>query len=185
MTDKLLSESESKMKKAVEALKRNLATIRTGRASPGLIEGLMVDYFGTSMPLNQLATISVPEARLLAIQPWDKQAISLVEKAILQANLGLNPSNDGTLIRIPIPPLTDERRQELVKMVQKRVEEGRVSIRNARRDSMDQARSLKKNKEISEDQERRAEERLQKLTDDYVRRINDAGAAKEKDLIET
>ncbi|MCH9037189.1 MAG: ribosome recycling factor [Chloroflexi bacterium] len=185
MTDKLLSESESKMKKAVEALKRNLATIRTGRASPGLIEGLMVDYFGTSMPLNQLANISVPEARLLAIQPWDKQAISLVEKAILQANLGLNPSNDGTLIRIPIPPLTDERRQELVKMVQKRVEEGRVSIRNARRDSMDQTRSLKKNKEISEDQERRTEERLQKLTDDYVRRINDAGAAKEKDLIET
>lgn len=185
MTDKLLSESESKMKKTVEALKRNLATIRTGRASPGLIEGLMVDYFGTSMPLNQLANISVPEARLLAIQPWDKQAISLVEKAILQANLGLNPSNDGTLIRIPIPPLTDERRQELVKMVQKRVEEGRVSIRNARRDSVDQARSLKKNKEISEDQERRAEERLQKLTDDYVRRINDAGAAKEKDLIET
>ena len=185
MTDKLLSESESKMKKAVEALKRNLATIRTGRASPGLIEGLMVDYFGTSMPLNQLANISVPEARLLAIQPWDKQAISLVEKAILQANLGLNPSNDGTLIRIPIPPLTDERRQELLKMVQKRVEEGRVSIRNARRDSVDQARSLKKNKEISEDQERRAEERLQKLTDDYVRRINDAGAAKEKDLIET
>ena len=185
MTDKLLSESESKMKKAVEALKRKLATIRTGRASPGLIEGLMVDYFGTSMPLNQLANISVPEARLLAIQPWDKQAISLVEKAILQANLGLNPSNDGTLIRIPIPPLTDERRQELVKMVQKRVEEGRVSIRNARRDSVDQARSLKKNKEISEDQERRAEERLQKLTDDYVRRINDAGAAKEKDLIET
>jgi ribosome recycling factor len=185
MTDKLLSESESKMKKAVEALKRNLATIRTGRASPGLIEGLMVDYFGTSMPLNQLANISVPEARLLAVQPWDKQAISLVEKAILQANLGLNPSNDGTLIRIPIPPLTDERRQELVKMVQKRVEEGRVSIRNARRDSMDQARSLKKSKEISEDQERRAGERLQKLTDDYVRRINDAGAAKEKDLIET
>jgi ribosome recycling factor len=185
MTDKLLSESESKMKKAVEALKRNLATIRTGRASPGLIEGLMVDYFGTSMPLNQLANISVPEARLLAVQPWDKQAISLVEKAILQANLGLNPGNDGTLIRIPIPPLTDERRQELVKMVKKRVEEGRVSIRNARRDSMDQARSLKKSKEISEDQERRAGERLQKLTDDYVRRINDAGAAKEKDLIET
>ena len=185
MTDKLLSEAESKMKKAVEALKRNLTTIRTGRASPGLIEGLMVDYFGTSMPLNQLANISVPEARLLAIQPWDKQAISLVEKAILQANLGLNPSNDGTLIRIPIPPLTDERRQELVKMVQKRVEEGRVSIRNARRDSMDQTRSLKKNKEISEAQERRTEERLQKLTDDYVRRINDAGAAKEKDLIET
>ncbi len=145
----------------------------------------MVDYFGTSMPLNQLANISVPEARLLAIQPWDKQAISLVEKTILQANLGLNPSNDGTLIRIPIPPLTDERRQELVKMVHKRVEEGRVSIRNARRDSMDQARTLKKEKEISEDEERRAEERLQKLTDNYVRRVNDVGAAKEKELIET
>ncbi|MEE9249463.1 MAG: ribosome recycling factor, partial [Dehalococcoidia bacterium] len=149
------------------------------------IENLMVDYFGTSMPLNQLANISVPEARLLAIQPWDKQAISLVEKTILQANLGLNPSNDGTLIRIPIPPLTDERRQELVKMVHKRVEEGRVSIRNARRDSMDQARTLKKEKEISEDEERRAEERLQKLTDNYVRRVNDVGAAKEKELIET
>lgn len=173
------------MKRAVEALQRNLATIRTGRASPGLIENLMVDYFGTSMPLNQLANISVPEARLLAIQPWDKQAISLVEKTILQANLGLNPSNDGTLIRIPIPPLTDERRQELVKMVHKRVEEGRVSIRNARRDSMDQARTLKKEKEISEDQDRRAGEQLQKLTDNYVHRINDVGAAKEKELIET
>jgi len=183
--DKLLSDTEARMKKAVEALRRDLASLRSGRASTGLVEHLQIDYFGTTMQLNQLANISVPEARLITIQPWDKQAITIVEKAILQSNLGLNPSNDGTLIRVPIPSLTEERRKELVKVVHQRMEEGRVSIRNGRRDSVDQVRSLKKKKEISEDEERRTGEKLQKLTDDYIGRINSLGEAKEKELIET
>jgi len=182
--ENLVSEAESKMKRALDALRKDLATVRTGRANPALVEHLLVDYYGTMMPLNQLASISVPEARLLAVQPWDRQAIPVVEKTILQANLGLNPSNDGTLIRIPIPPLTDQRRQELVKMVYKRVEEGRVSVRNTRRDSLDQARNLKKNKEVSEDDERRCTDRLQKLTDDYIQKFNEVGQVKEKELIE-
>ena len=173
------------MNKAVEASRRTLATLRTGRASPALVENLQVNCYGTTMPLNQLANISVTEAKLLTIQPWDKQALPHIEKGILQANIGLNPSNDGTLIRVPIPPLTEERRKELVKMVHQRVEEGRVSIRNVRRDILEQARTLKKDKEISEDEERRAENRLQKLTDEYINKINDLGQAKEKELIET
>ena len=137
--------------------------------SPALIEGLQIDYYGTSVTLNQLASISVPEARLLMVQPWDKRSIPAVEKSILKADLGLNPSSDGELIRIPIPALTDERRRDLAKLVNRRVEEGRVSVRTARRESVDQARSLKKAKEISEDEERRATEQLQKLTDSFVK----------------
>lgn len=173
------------MQKAVEALRRDLATLRTGRASAALVEHLQVDYYDNPMPLNQLANISVPEARLITIQPWDKQALSQIEKAILQANLGLNPSNDGSIIRVPIPTLTEERRKELVKVVHQRMEEGRVSLRNARRDSIEQVRSLEKSKDISEDERRRAEDRLQKLTDEYTKRINDLGQAKERELIET
>ncbi|MEE9199246.1 MAG: ribosome recycling factor [Dehalococcoidia bacterium] len=184
MIEELLSDTETRMKKAVEALRRDLTTLRTGRASPALVEHLQVDFYDTTMPLNQLASISVPEARLLAIQPWDRQALPQIEKAILQANLGLNPNNDGTLIRVPIPPLTEERRKELVKVLHQRMEEGRVSARNIRRDTLEQVRTLKKEKEVSEDEEHRAEERLQKITDEYIDRINDVGQAKEKELIE-
>lgn len=184
-TDNLLEEAELKMEDSVDALARSLASVRTGRASPGLIEHLQIDYYGTSVPLNQLASISVPEARLLTVQPWDKRSIPAVEKSILQADLGLNPASDGELIRIPIPPLTDERRRDLAKLVSRRVEEGRVSIRNARRESVDQARSLKKAKEISEDEERRTTEQLQKLTDSFVKKISDLGQAKEQELMES
>jgi ribosome recycling factor len=172
------------MKSANEALRRDLATLRTGRASTGIVEHLQVEAYGAPMPLNQLASLSVPEARLITIQPWDKQNLAQIERAILQANLGLNPSNDGTILRIPIPALTEERRKELVKMVHQRVEEGRVSLRNARRDSIDQVRSQEKKKEVSEDERRRAEDRLQKLTDDYTNKINELGQAKEKELME-
>ena len=184
-TDKLLEDAELKMEDSVDAIARSLASIRTGRASPALIEGLQIDYYGTSVALNQLASISVPEARLLMVQPWDKRSIPAVEKSILRADLGLNPSSDGELIRIPIPPLTDERRRNLAKLVNRRVEEGRVSVRTARRESVDQARSLKKAKEISEDEERRATEQLQKLTDSFVKRITDLGQAKEQELMES
>ena len=184
MTDKAISDAESKMKSANEALRRDLATLRTGRASTGIVEHLQVEAYGSPMPLNQLASLSVPEARLITIQPWDKQNLAQIERAILQANLGLNPSNDGTILRIPIPALTEERRKELVKMVHQRVEEGRVSLRNARRDSIDQVRSQEKKKEVSEDERRRAEDRLQKLTDDYTNKINELGQAKEKELME-
>ncbi|MFQ5872848.1 MAG: ribosome recycling factor [Dehalococcoidia bacterium] len=185
MIEQLISDTEDRMQKAVEALRRDLATLRTGRASAALVEHLQVDYYDSPMPLNQLANISVPEARLITIQPWDKQALSQIEKAILQANLGLNPSNDGSIIRVPIPTLTEERRKELVTVVHQRMEEGRVSLRNARRDSIEQVRSLEKSKDISEDERRRAEDRLQKLTDEYTKRINDLGQAKERELIET
>lgn len=183
-TDDLLTEAELKMEDAVDALVRSLASVRTGRASPGLIENLHIDYYGTSTPLNQLASIAVPEARLLTVQPWDKSSIPAVEKSILQADLGLNPASDGTIIRIPIPPLTDERRRDLVKLVNRRVEEGRVSVRNARRESVEQARSMKKAKEISEDEERRAADQIQKLTDAFVKRVSDLGEAKELELME-
>ena len=184
MMGKILSESESKMKKSVEALKRDLATTRTGRATPALVEHLQVNYYDTPMPLNQLATISVPEAKLLTIQPWDKQALSHIEKAILQANLGLNPSNDSTIIRVPIPPLTEERRKEMVKMVQRRVETGRVSLRNIRRESLEQTRNLRKNQGLSEDEERRGGDKLNNLTEKYVKQMNDLGQSKTKELIE-
>ncbi len=183
-TDKLLEDAELKMEDSVDALARSLASVRTGRASPALIENLQIDYYGAAVPLNQLASIAVPEARLLTVQPWDKRSIPAVEKSILQADLGLNPASDGEIIRIPIPPLTDERRRDLAKLVGRRVEEGRVSVRNARRESVEQARALKKAKDISEDEERRATDRLQKLTDSFVKKIADLGQAKEQELME-
>ena len=185
MEEPLLSDAEAGMKKSIEAIRRDLATLRTGRASPSLVEHLQVDYYGTPMPLNQLANISVPEARLITIQPWDKEALPKIEKVILQSNLGLNPNNDGSLIRVPIPPLTEERRKELVKVVHQRVEGGRVSLRNVRRVSLEQVRAQRKNKEISEDEERQTQDRLQKLTDAYIQQVNNLGQAKEKELIET
>ena len=183
-TDDLLTEAELKMEDSVDALVRSLASVRTGRASPGLIENLLIDYYGASTPLNQLASIAVPDARLLTVQPWDKSSIPAVEKSILQADLGLNPASDGAIIRIPIPPLTDERRRELAKLVSRRVEEGRVSVRNARRESVEQARSMKKAKDISEDEERRATDQIQKLTDSFIKKVTELGEAKEQELME-
>ncbi len=183
MIDDVLADAKDRMSKAVEALRKELATIRTGRAHPGLIEHLRVEYYGAPTPLNQLATISVPEPRLLTIQPWDQQSLGAIEKAILKSDLGLNPNNDGNTIRLAIPQLTEERRKELVKVVHKKVEEGRVGVRNVRRDRHDELRRLQKEKEISEDAQYLAQEELQKLTDSFIQEVERVGEEKEAELL--
>lgn len=184
MVSEILSSADVKMGKTVEVLQRELATIRTGRASPALVEQIRVDYYGVPTPLGQMATISVPEARLLVIQPWDKGSLSSIEKAILKSGLGLNPANDGDVIRLAIPQLTEERRRELVRVVRKRVEEGRVAIRNVRRETMEQLRDLARNKEISEDEQKRALELLQRLTDRFVEESDSIARDKEAEVLE-
>jgi len=183
MIDDVLADAKDRMGKAVEALRKELATIRTGRAHPGLIEHLRIDYYGAPTPLNQLATISVPEPRLLVIQPWDRQSLGDIEKAIHKADLGLNPINDGNVIRLVIPQLTEERRKELAKVVRKKVEEGRVAVRNVRRDRHDELRRLQREKEISEDAQYLAQEELQKLTDGFIQEIERVGEEKEAELL--
>lgn len=183
MIDDVLADAKDRMGKAVEALRKELATIRTGRAHPGLIEHLRVDYYGAPTPLNQLATISVPEPRLLVIQPWDRQSLGNIEKAIHKADLGLNPINDGNVIRLVIPQLTEERRKDLAKVVRKKVEEGRVAVRNVRRDRHDELRRLQREKEISEDAQYLAQEELQKLTDGFIQEIERVGEEKEAELL--
>jgi ribosome recycling factor len=183
MIDDVFNDAKDRMTKAVEALRRELATIRTGRAHPGLVEHLHVDYYGTPTPLNQIASISVPEPRLLVIQPWDRQAMGAIEKAILKSDLSLTPTNDGTVIRLSIPQPTEERRRELAKVVRKKVEEGRVEVRNIRRDGHDELRRLQREKLISEDDQYRGQEKLQKLTDDFVQQIDHVGEEKEAELL--
>ena len=184
MIGETLADAEDRMAKAVEALRRELATVRTGRANPALVDHLKVDYYGTPTPLKQLASVMVPEARLLTIQPWDKGSLTAIEKAIQKSDLGLNPTNDGSLIRLAIPPLTEERRRELVRMVHKKVEEGRVAIRNIRRDAHSMLRDLLHDKEISEDQEHNAQEELQKVTDRVIAEADGVGQEKEEELLE-
>lgn len=184
MIKDVLAAAEVRMKKALQAQERELATVRTGRASPALVEHLKVDYYGAPTPVIQVATISVPEARLLVIQPWDRQLLSGIEKAVLKSDLGLNPTNDGTVIRLVFPHLTQERRQELVKIVRKRVEEGRVALRNTRRDAHEELRAMEKRKEISEDEQKRASEQLQKLLDVHVLLMDQLGTNKEAELME-
>jgi ribosome recycling factor len=177
-------DAEERMSKALDALRRELATIRTGRASPTLVERVEVEYYGTMTPLNQLAGVSAPEPRLLVIQPWDKGSIASIERAIRTADLGVNPNNDGDVIRIAIPPLTEERRHELVKVVRSKVEDSRVAIRNIRRDAMSQVKELMQEKMISEDEERRGEQEVQELTDKYIGQAESIGKEKEEDVLE-
>lgn len=184
MIDDILLEMSTKMGKAIEATKKDLTTIRTGRATPAIVDHIKVDYYGVPTPLSQIATISVPEAKLLLIQPWDKQALSSIEKAILKSDLGLNPTNDGTVLRIRIPQLTEERRRELAKVVRKRVEEGRVALRNIRRSALEEIRELERKKEISQDAQKRAQERLQELTDSLIEEVDKVGRDKERELLE-
>ena len=184
MIDEVELQADEKMDKALEALKKELAAVRTGRANPGLVEHVQVEYYGTITPLNQISGISVPEARLIVINPWDKQALSTIEKALLKANLGLTPSNDGKVIRLAIPQLTEERRKELVKMVGKRVEEGRIEVRSVRRDAIEEMRSLQKNKQISGDDLKRGQDQIQKLTDGYIAQIADIAKNKEAELMQ-
>ena len=184
MIQDVLANAESRMSKAIDALRRDLGGIRTGRASPSLVERLTVEYYGTPTPLNQLAGISVPEPRLLVIQPWDRGTMGSIEKAIQKSELGLNPSNDGQVIRITIPPLTEERRKQLVKVVHGHVEEGKVAIRNIRRDAMADVRELMTERLISEDDERRAEHQVDELTKRFIDEADKIGRAKEREVLE-
>ena len=184
MSEQTLYDIEHKMHRSVEAMQKELATVRTGRASPGLIEHLHVEYTGSSLPLNQLAGITVSGPNLLIIQPWDRGSIGDIEKAILTSDLGLNPMNDGRVIRVNIPPLTEERRQELIKVVRRRVEEGKVTIRNLRREVIDELKVQEKNKEISQDEQKRTQGQLQKVTDSFIVEIDRIGQDKEQDILE-
>ncbi len=184
MIEPVLQKTEEKMRASVEALKRELATIRTGRASPALIEYIRMEYAGVPTPLNQIAGISAPEPRLLVIQPWDKNCIRDIEKALLKSDLGLHPTSDGNVIRLVIPPLSEERRQELTKVVHRRIEERKIALRNIRHETLEEFRKLEKNKEISQDIEKRATELLQKLTDKYILETEKIGKAKETELME-
>jgi ribosome recycling factor len=184
MIDDVLQETEGQMSKALEALHHTLGSIRTGRASTSLVEHLQVEAYESTMPLNQLANISIPESRLIVIQPYDAGTIRNIERAIQQSELGLNPQNDGRLIRLALPQLTEERRRELVKQVRARVEDIKVSIRNHRRDSMEDLRQLENEKLISEDDMHRAQERIQQLTDRYTKDADQIGATKEEEVME-
>jgi len=184
MIEDVLKDAEERMSKAVEVLQDDLKTIRTGRASPALVERLLVEYYGTPTPLNQLATISAPEVRLLTIRPWDPSILPAIEKAILKSELGLTPINDGKIIRLPIPRLTEERRRELVRLVKKRVEEGRVAIRNIRRDALNDLRELEKEGLIAEDEFYRAKDDLQELTDKFIKKMGEIGRKKEEEIVE-
>ena len=183
-TKEVLHNTEDKMKKTFEAVTRQFVEVSTGRAHPGLVEGLHIDYYGTPTLIKQLASISVPDAHLITIQPWDKTAIPEIEKAILKSNLGINPSNNGTLLRLSIPPLSKERRQELAKLVHKMTEEGRISLRTIRRDSKEDLEKLEKDKVITEDDKFRGVEQLQKIVDKYIGKIDELLKSKEKEILD-
>jgi ribosome recycling factor len=184
MQPELKKRLTDRMERAIDALKKELASIRTGRASLAIFEGITVNYYGTPTPINQVATMSIPESRLITIQPWEPKLIQEIEKAIQKSDLGLNPTNDGKIIRIAIPPLTEERRKQIIKHVHKRVEEAKVSIRNIRREFNDEIKKLEKEKHISEDDTRKSLEEVQKLTDSYIKRADEIMVHKEAEIME-
>ncbi len=184
MIDDLLKDAERRMEKSVEALQKELGTIRAGRANPALVERVHVDYYGSPTPLQSLATVTAPEPRLLVIQPYDRTSIQAIEKVLRSGELGFNPSNDGIVIRIPIPPLTEDRRKEFVKLVRKHAEEARISIRNIRRDDMEHIKKLEKEGEVGVDDTDRGLTQLQKVTDRFVARVDDLAHHKEQDILE-
>jgi ribosome recycling factor len=176
--------NEGKMKKAIDALRRELSTLRAGRATPALLDKITVDYYGTPTPINQVANIAVPEPRMITIQAWEKSMIAQIEKAILKSDLGLTPNSDGTVIRLNIPQLTQQRRMELVKVIHKKAEDSRIVVRNSRRDANDAVKKLEKDKTISEDDVKKAQDDMQKLTDKYVKEVDAIMSAKEKEIME-
>jgi ribosome recycling factor len=184
MKEEILSELRQKMEKSIEALKKDLNKIRTGRASVALLDGIKVNAYETLMPLDQVASISVPESRLITIKPWDQSIIGEIEKSLLKSELGLTPMNDGKLIRISIPPLTEERRKELAKMAKKMAEEAKISIRNHRREANDMFKELKNEKEISEDEMYKSQDQTQKITDDFTKKADEITSEKEKEIVE-
>ena len=182
--DEVLADADFRMNKSVEVLNRDLTSLRTGRATPALLENLMVDYYGVPTPLNQVAAVSAPEASLLIVQPWDRQALKDIERSLQKSEMGFNPSNDGTVIRVPIPPLSQERRKEMVRVLKKKIEDGKVAVRNVRRDALEQLRSLERNKHLSQDDNRRAQDRLQKATDACIALIDQVSSGKEAEIMQ-
>jgi ribosome recycling factor len=182
--ESVLSEVSTKMDRAVDAFKRDLTQLRTGRATPALVENIDVDYYGSMTPLKQIASISTPDARAIMIQPWDTAAMREIEKSLQTSDMGFNPSNDGTTITVPIPPLTQERRQEMVKLLKGKMEDGKISVRNVRRDGLESLRKLEKEKSISQDDGRRAQDQLQKTTDGHTKLIDETGSAKEAEILQ-
>lgn len=184
MKDEILSEMREKMNNSLDALKKEFVRLRTGRASTSLLDGIKVSCYETQMPIDQVASISVPESRLITVKPWDQSIIKDIEKSILKSELGLTPMNDGKIIRISIPPLTEERRKELAKLAKKMAEEGKISIRNHRREANDMFKELKNEKEISEDEMFKAQDEVQKITDEFIKKIDEVTSEKEKEIIE-
>jgi ribosome recycling factor len=184
MSKDVIKETKEKMEKSLEHYKSELKTVRTGRASVAMFENIKVDYYGTPTPLNQVGTLSAPEPRLITIHPWEPSLIQPIEKAIMTSNMGFNPSNDGVMIRIPIPPLTEERRRDIVKMIKKMAEDAKVIIRNIRRDANETIKKLEKDKEISEDEAKRLIGKVQEITDEFISNIDEVTANKEKDVME-
>ncbi|MCD6418079.1 ribosome recycling factor [bacterium] len=181
--EKVLEETENRMKKTVDSISQQLARLRTGKATPALLEGIKVDYYGSMMPINQIASISTPEPRLLVVHPWDKSAVPAVEKAILSSDLGLNPNSDGTVIRIPIPPLNEERRKELVKVAKNIAEDGKIGLRNIRREIIDDIKAKQKNGEIPEDDSYRLQDKIQEITEKFTHKIDELLKAKEEEIM--
>jgi ribosome recycling factor len=184
MINDITSDAENGMKKAVDSFKRDLQKIRTGRANTSMLDGLKVDYYGTPTPVNQVATVQVVDARLITVKPWEKNMIPVIDKAIRASDLGINPVADSELVRLPIPPLTQERRKELAKNVNKQTEEARVAVRSARRDAMEMIKDAEKEKQVSEDERKKGEKSIQDLTDKYIAAIEDIAKAKEKEIME-
>ena len=180
----VLSETSTKMDRTLDAFNRDLTQLRTGRATSAMVENVEVDYYGNMTPLKQIASISVPDARAIMIQPWDAGSLREIEKSLTTSEMGFNPSNDGVTITVPIPQLTQERRQDMVKLLKRKIEDGKVSIRNVRRDSLESLRKLEKDKSISQDDGRRAQDRLQKTTDEFTKKIDETGSAKEAEILQ-
>jgi len=184
MSKQILIDADARMKKAVEVVRDELARIRTGKATTALLDGIKVDYYGTLTPLKQVANISTPDAHTISVQAWEKSTLGAIEKAIQNANLGLNPVNDGTILRVPIPPLNEERRKELVKLVKKFAEDGKIAVRNVRRDAIEHLKKAEKSEHVSEDERRRQEQEAQKMTDRHIKEIDGLVLQKEKEIME-
>ncbi len=180
----VLAEAERKMGQSIEAMRRDISTLRTGRATPALIEDLSVDYYGSPTPLKQIAAISAPDARAIMVQPWDRQSLRDIERSLTQSEMGFNPSNDGNVITVPIPPLTQERRQEMVRLLKRKAEDSKVAVRNVRREGVDSLRKMERDKSISQDENRRSQDTLQKTTDAHIKAIDEVSATKEAEIME-
>ena len=182
--EEILAEVSRKMDRSIEALRQDLESLRTGRATPALVENMMIDYYGSPTPLKQIASISAPDPQAILVQPWDKQSLRDIERGLIKSDMGFNPSNDGNNITVPIPPLNTERRQELVKLLKQKIEDGKVSIRNVRRDGLESLRKMERGKSISQDENRRAQDQLQKTTDGHTKIINEVGISKEAEIMQ-